>query len=166
MKIMVTYNWRGTPATTMANVKAWPKLAGPRVTENELANAASMLRHHGTAKHLALAMYLRANGATQVECIAATGDTAVNAYSEAWRNGHAVQVAVNGRNGHKAYCLALPSKGKGKASKPAAAASKGKGKGKGKPASKAGKPASKPAAAASKPAASNDGNGNGNGNAS
>ena len=117
------YNWHGTPAHTMSGkANAWPlKLAGPKPTVDQLALAASLIKRHGTAKHLALAMYLRENGATQPEVNAATGDTGINAYTDAYKGGSMAQRAVNGRAGHKCYALALPVK---RASKPRKAKAK------------------------------------------
>jgi hypothetical protein len=119
----------------LATAKAWPKNAGSRVTEAQLAAAAAVLKRTGTAKHLGLAMYLRNEGATQGQVYAATGDTQVNVARDLIANGKALAVTMQPANGtgHKVYKLALypngapapKGKGNGKAAKPAA---KGAGK--------------------------------------
>lgn len=104
------------------NWRNWPvKLCGPKPTLAEIETAGRDLRQHYTGKHLGLAMYLRAGGATQPEVAIATRDTQVNAYRDALLAGYG-QRNVDGRAGHKAYALALPkpkaarkAKGKGKA---------------------------------------------------
>lgn len=123
----VKFNWSGrTVPVTMGKASAWPKAAGTRPNDGQLMTAAGLISRTGTAKHLALAMMLREGGATQPELIQATGDTAVNAYRDAITAG-LVAVPVTGRNGHKAYALALPVK-------KAKAASKAKAKAKAAPA--------------------------------
>lgn len=144
----VKFNWSGrTVPLTMGKASAWPKAAGARPNDGQLVTAAGLISRTGTAKHLALAMMLREGGATQPELIQATGDTAVNAYRDAITAG-LVAVPVTGRNGHKAYALALPVK---KAAAPRKAAGKGKGKAakaatpaKAAPATPAVEPAEKP----------------------
>lgn len=107
--------------TMAAAFKHWPlKLAGSKPTQANIdAVVATGLKRTGTGKHLALAMYMRNEGATQPECVAACGDTNVNAYYEAVRSKAMVAVTLPARNGHKVYALALPtkraSKAKGKA---------------------------------------------------
>lgn len=130
--------WR-TPLM-QANWRNWPvKQCGPRPTAEQVAAAAATgIKQHGTGKHMALAMYMRPQGATQAEVLLATGDTQVNAYRDAVTSGY-VQPAVDGRGGHKAYALALPAKRKA-TRKPAGKAVKGKGAAK----RKAVKPANTP----------------------
>lgn len=111
---------------------AWPKAAGPVISEALLDAAATLISRHGTAKHLALAMYLRPEGATQPEVIMATGDTGNNAFTTARDLSKCGTPAVEGRNGHKAYALALPAKRK------ATNTRKGAGKGKADATPKAG----------------------------
>lgn len=138
----------GTDFTKMFadKLKNWPvKFAGPKVTNDELARAASMISRHGTGKHLALAMYLRSDGATQGEVNIITGDTQVNAYRDARDTKVAVEVPIERRNGHKTYKLALPTP---KAKK---AASKRKAASKPATPAKAAKPASDAPQADNKP---------------
>jgi hypothetical protein len=120
-----------TATGTMADAfKRWPtKLAGAKPSNEAVSTAASALKRHGTGKHLALAMYLRPEGATQPETVAACGDTNVNAYYDAVRGGHFKAVTLPTRNGHKVYALALPAKA---TRKPRKAAGKAKAAGKGK----------------------------------
>ncbi len=112
--------------TMAAAFKRWPgKLAGAKPTQVNVDATASLLKRTGTGKHLALAMYVRDGGATQPECVAACGDTNVNAYYDAVRSKALVAVTLPARNGHKVYALALPvkraSKAKGKAKRAAKA---------------------------------------------
>jgi hypothetical protein len=90
-------------------LKSWSvKAAGPKVTEAELATAASLLKRHGTAKHMGLAMYLRAGGATQVQVFHATGDTQVNVARDMINDGKAKALPMPAAaTGHKVYRLAL-----------------------------------------------------------
>lgn len=145
-----SYSWRGRVVPiTMGTAKGWPtKLAGPKPSLDAVYTAASMLSQTGTARHAALAMYLRDEGATQPQVIIGTGDTGVNAYTQARDTGAlAVRTVNSGVTGHKSYALELPAKGK-----PATAKAEGKlttAKGKpAKPAAKPAKPADKPATAA------------------
>jgi hypothetical protein len=88
-------------------LKAWPKAAGTKVTEAQLAQAAGMLKRHGTAKHMGLAMYLRDAGATQPQVVLVTGDTQVNVSRELIAAGKAKAVAMPAAaGGHKVYRLA------------------------------------------------------------
>ena len=99
-----------TPTGAMADhMKHWVmKLAGAKPTAETIAAAGALLKRNGTAKHLALAMYMREGGATQTETVAGTGDTQINAYYDAVRGGQLVAVTLPARNGHKVYALALP----------------------------------------------------------
>ena len=113
--------------TMLDAFKRWPaKLAGAKPTQADVDATAALLKRTGTGKHLALAMYMRADGATQPETVAACGDTNVNAYYEAVRSKALVARTLPARNGHKVYALALPTK----------RASKAKGKAKAKRAAK------------------------------
>lgn len=107
-----------TSATALfaTQLKNWPKQAGAKVTGDQITTASNLCKRAGTSKHLALAMYLRPNGATQGEVVIASGDTQVNAYSDAIKLGLAVAVPVERRDGHKVYKLELA---KPKAAKPA-----------------------------------------------
>ena len=109
----LTFGWTNdTLASTWAS---WPKAAGTKPTVDELTRAGGMIKRQGTGKHLALAMYLRTGGATQPEVVVATGDTQVNAYREALLTTGITSRGVDGRSGHKAYALALPTARKAKA---------------------------------------------------
>jgi hypothetical protein len=110
-----------TATGNMANaMKHWQaKLAGAKPAAEVIAAAGALLKRNGTAKHLALAMYMRPTGATQTETVAGTGDTQINAYYDAVRGGQLEAVTLPARNGHKVYALALP---KAKVSKPKRAA--------------------------------------------
>jgi hypothetical protein len=112
-----------TPTGRMADsLKRWQaKLAGPKPTPEVLATAGSFLKRTGTAKHLALAMYLRPEGATQSETVAGTEDTQINAYYDAVRGKQLVAVTLPARNGHKVYALALPKAKPAKAKRAAKA---------------------------------------------
>lgn len=86
----------------------WPTaLAGAVVTAEHVAQAANLCKRNGTAKHLGLAMTLRADGATQPEINAATGDTQVNAIRDAKDLGFVKLEEVGRRNGHKVYKISL-----------------------------------------------------------
>jgi hypothetical protein len=117
-----------TPTGNMADhLKRWQaKAAGAKPTTETINMAATVggLKRTGTSKHLALAMYLRATGATQPETVAGTGDTQINAYYEAVRGGQFVPVTLPARNGHKVYALALPKPKAKRASKAKAKADK------------------------------------------
>jgi hypothetical protein len=106
--------------------KGWPRDAGSKVTEAQLAAAAAVLTRHGTAKHLGLAMYLRPEGATQNQVFAVTGDTQVNVARDLIAAGKARPVNMPATGKRKVYKLALT--GKASKAKPAAKAT-GKGKG-------------------------------------
>lgn len=136
--VTATATQAATPDFTksFAVLKHWPKQAGEKVTNEQLAIAASMLKRHGTAKHLALAMYFRPQGATQIEVTIATGDTGNNVYGDAHKTLNpatkkpwAVEVPIEKRSDRKVYKLALPEKAASKAT--------GKATGKRKQASKA-----------------------------
>lgn len=98
-----------TTATALfaSQLKNWPKQAGAKVTGDQISTASGLCKRTGTSKHLALAMYLRPQGATQGEVVIASGDTQVNAYSDAIKLGLAVAVPVERRDGHKVYKLEL-----------------------------------------------------------
>ncbi len=109
-----------TATGNMANaLKHWQaKLAGAKPATETIAAAGALLKRNGTAKHLALAMYMRPTGATQTETVAGTGDTQINAYYDAVRGKQLVAVTLPARNGHKVYALALPKAKVAKAKAP------------------------------------------------
>jgi hypothetical protein len=155
--------------TTM--LKAWPvKFASSKINNDLLTIAASSGMRTGTAKHAAVAMMLRAEGATQGEMNIATGDTNYAAHRDALKTGLFVDVPcekrVNGqpdswgnKQGHKCFKLALKPAPKPKAKKAAgkpagkqATASKGNGKGKAQtPTSEPQQPAQQPASEGATP---------------
>lgn len=95
--------------TLTERMKGWqPKIMGAKPTADQVTTAAAALRRHGTGKHLALAMYLRPNGATQGEVVLACHDTNINAYYDAVRGGQFEPVTLPNRGGHKVYALVLP----------------------------------------------------------
>lgn len=123
-----------------AVLKNWPvKFAGPKPSNADFTNAHALGVRPGTKTAVALAMYMRPDGASQAQVINVNGGPYLNAMRAAIEAGHATRqpVAANA-SGHTVYKLALPIKGK--------AANKGKAKGK---AAKPRKPA------AEKPAADN-----------
>lgn len=90
-------------------LKRWPlKLAGDKPSQAVIDATGALLKRTGTGKHLALAMYMRPNGCTQPECVAATGDTNVNAYYDAVHGGQLKAITLAPRNGRKVYALTLP----------------------------------------------------------
>lgn len=133
------------PLTAYADrLKAWPtQYAGPKPTAENFTTAHALGARPGSTVALAIAMYLRAGGATQGQVFNGTGKgPQLNKARQLVEAGHAVRVAMPASaTGHLVYKLALPAKAASKAAK---------GKGKGKAASKAaskGKAASKAATA-------------------
>lgn len=70
--------------------------------------AATGVKRYGTAKHMALAMYLRPEGATQAEVLIVTGDSGVNVYRDCKTAGWPA-LEVGKRGGVKVYKMSLPS---------------------------------------------------------
>ena len=108
----VNVNKAVTAQSTLATcLKAWrAALMGAKPSQALIEQAGSLVKRTGTAKHLALAMYMRDGGATQGEVLLATGDTQINAYGEAVRTKALNAVTSNpARAGHKVYALALPA---------------------------------------------------------
>ena len=125
--------------TFLACLKFPDKFACSKFTNEQLVLAAQTGMRTGTAKHAAVAMFLRPEGATQAECNMATGDTNYAAYRDALKTDLFVEVPVEKRingqpdswgaqGGHKCFKLAL---------KPKVASKPRKANGKRKQASKA-----------------------------
>jgi len=91
-----------------ARLNDWPEAAGAKPSQANINAAGKLLKRQHTAKHMALAMYLRGTGATQPEVIQATGDTQINVVRETVAAKLASTVDVGkARGGHKVYRVAL-----------------------------------------------------------
>lgn len=90
-------------------LKGWAvKLMGEKPTAEHFAKAHAMGVRVGTKGAVALAMYFRAEGATQGEVTIVNGGPYLNVARQAVTKGLAARVEGPSRGGHKVYRLALP----------------------------------------------------------
>lgn len=100
-----------------AVLKNWPvKFAGPKPTTADFANAHALGVRPGTKTAVALAMYMRTDGASQAQVINVNGGPYLNAMRAAIEAGHATRQPVPANaSGHTVYKLTLPTKKASKA---------------------------------------------------
>lgn len=111
-----------------AALKAWPvKYAGPKPTADNFKAAHTLGARPGTKTAMAVAMYLRSDGATQAQIINVNGGAYLNKMRAAIEAGQATRVPMSATpQGHTVYKLALGKAKPAKPAKPAKAASKAK----------------------------------------
>lgn len=112
-------------------MKAWPKAAGPKVTENELNAIHALGARAGAKATLAAAMYTRKEGASQAQVIQVVGGPQLNVISRLVGAGQAEKLpAPKNEQGHTVYRIRLVKGAKKVVVKEKAATAKGGQKGK------------------------------------
>lgn len=101
-------------------LKGWnSKYAGAKPTADQFKTAHQLGARPGTKTAVAIAMYLRDNGATQGQVFVVNGGPYLNKMRALIEAGHAVRVPMSAdASGHTVYKLALPTKKASKAKTP------------------------------------------------